>query len=571
MTSAGQPRALACALGAALALLTWAAPAPASNTMGVQPDGRVVLAGAAQQPGPGSGPLYVPALVRLNSDGSGDRGFAADGGLVDFRQEATPFQAVATTSRAILAGYGSFAGGYRVMRFEGDGDVDANFGIEGTSSILEPVSELGADLSSLLALPDGSLLVAGSVDRNPSAGGGFVFAHQLRADGEFADSVGRIDGGPSEAFPPSLASHQDLMLLPDGSSVLLWTSRSPDGTTVARVSRLSTGRRQDFAALPSADLGSQGAGLALDGAGRVVVAYDSGGRPALARFGADGSLDLGFGQSGVARLPLGETIANGAAAVAAQPDGGILLGGWSQVPCAEPPGSPDGCWRLFVARFDSAGELDASYGTGGVARIARRADDAIQPTAIDLAALPDGAALISATPAAPGESEFLLARLDPGGRLDPAFGQGGVATTTPCQGSVAENRRNGCLSHARASLRIGGLAKGRPRGRLRLNTDNLLDPMARVSIGLPRSLRGVPRKTKRLRAVTVPRARVGKRVGRRSISVRIPAGARGASIGFPAGLLTGARRVRPGHKLVFRVEVTFNDGSRERIPVRVAP
>src|SRR4051794_7667909 len=90
--------------------------------------------------------------------------------------------------------------------------------------------------------------------------------------------------------------------------------------------------------------------------GRLAVAAVSValvGLPASAG-AAPGDLDPTFGPGGIVRTSAGLGEGNGAGALAIQPDGKILLAG----------GAFDG---FRVARYGPDGQLDASFGSGGIA------------------------------------------------------------------------------------------------------------------------------------------------------------------------------------------------------------
>src|SRR5205823_644952 len=78
---------------------------------------------------------------------------------------------------------------------------------------------------------------------------------------------------------------------------------------------------------------------------------------ALARYNADGSLDTSFDSDGRVTEGIGgfgtQAYAN---ALAIQPDGKIVV-----------VGKCYGLPQFFVARFDPDGQLDASFGAGGIA------------------------------------------------------------------------------------------------------------------------------------------------------------------------------------------------------------
>src|SRR3954469_10892083 len=81
----------------------------------------------------------------------------------------------------------------------------------------------------------------------------------------------------------------------------------------------------------------------------------------VVRYNANGSIDTSFGQAGLARFHRGvATLGN---AVAAQPDGKILVGGYSY----ETFGTSTQFAEAVLGRYNADGTLDASFGTGGIA------------------------------------------------------------------------------------------------------------------------------------------------------------------------------------------------------------
>jgi len=161
---------------------------------------------------------------------------------------------------------------------------------------------------------------------------------------------------------------------------------------------------------------SSGGGIALQPDGKIVVSSGS----ALARYLPDGSFDPSFGTGG--------QVGADAAALALQPDGKIVVAGRNNY-----GGTPN---QFTLARYDSNGSLDTSFGTDGTTTT-------VIPTSLDaswtpwgagvatLAVLPDGRILAagSALWHAGFYEEaggFVLARYTPAGSLDPTFGEGGM-------------------------------------------------------------------------------------------------------------------------------------------------
>ena len=97
--------------------------------------------------------------------------------------------------------------------------------------------------------------------------------------------------------------------------------------------------------------------------------------PALARYNPDGSLDPTFGTGGkvVTKFSTGSGMSH-ARCVVAQPDGKIVAGVWG------------GFGDFALARYDTAGNLDPTFGQGGLATSNRPGLDGVE----DLVLQPDG-------------------------------------------------------------------------------------------------------------------------------------------------------------------------------------
>ena len=156
---------------------------------------------------------------------------------------------------------------------------------------------------------------------------------------------------------------------------------------------------------------------------------------------APAGLDHTFGADGRVSASVGD--ADGAA-VAIEPDGGIVTAGSR--------GTPSG--RDFaLTRHDTSGNLDASFGSGGVAATDFGGDDDV---ANDVAALPDGGAVAAGVTDAAGftKLQFALARYRADGTLDPHFGSGGKVETDVLEAGEA----NAVLVQPDGKIVAGGFA-----------------------------------------------------------------------------------------------------------------
>ena len=235
----------------------------------VQKNRRIVVAGTSTA---ADGIHYDVAMVRYRPDGRVDKGFGKKGlvlaGPAPASDDWAYGLAIDKKGRIVVAGQTYDAGetDFLAARFHPNGKPDTSFGSHGYAKL-----DLGGDdVAWGLALqPDGRIVLAGSSD------GDFALAR--------LDARGRLDG-----------------------------SFGDGGVTVT-------------------DLGGEdGAnGLVLQPDGSIVVAgaSDAGGDPdlAIARYGANGVLDPGFGAGGTALADVGGD--DYAYSIARQADGKIVAGG----------------------------------------------------------------------------------------------------------------------------------------------------------------------------------------------------------------------------------------------------
>jgi uncharacterized delta-60 repeat protein len=217
-----------------------------------------------------------------------------------------------------------------------------------------------------------------------------------------------------------------------------------------------------------------GVGAGLPDGGAVLAGVERGRGLVLAQLRADGSLDPAFGRAGIARVavPFGELVGSFPKQVLRRPGGEVL------VVATGPAVSRYELQRLVVVQLTADGRPDAGFGRAGVAILP------IQGSCGDCspaALAPDGALVVTGNtgrvpptiegdPTVGPDFTWVAARVRADGTLDPAFGDGGVATLPG---------RNG-TGHAAAVLPDGAIAAlGRDDGgaRLaRLTASGRLDP-----------------------------------------------------------------------------------------------
>ena len=151
--------------------------------------------------------------------------------------------------------------------------------------------------------------------------------------------------------------------------------------------------------------------MAIQSDGKIVVAgHATGLDVALARYNTDGSLDASFGIGGIVGFP--ENNGGPAIGVAIQQDGKIVSAGPTDL-------------SFFVFRFNADGTLDQNFGSAGRVRLGFAVG--AEPGAI--AVQPDGNILVATT--------NVLTRLLSNGQLDSSFGTGGVAPLLDNSGALS--------------------------------------------------------------------------------------------------------------------------------------
>lgn len=337
------------------------------NALAIQPDGKILSGGTSIK-----GSTYRDMIiVRHKHDGRPDSTFGTDGIVradVDTRGDGVYSMAVQPDGKIVVAGYGedkseTFSS-LVLLRLHPDGSTDESFGTKGKviADFAKPVWASGRDIA---ILPGGKILVAGEMYVNAERGGDFML-WRFDEDGSI-DSTFDNDGIATVDFD-------------GGNDYCFAMELQPDGKIIVAGSKNS---ETDSAAC------------------------------AMARFGADGSLDETFGEGG--RVIWKGNLAR---------DLMVVEGGKITVLGQE---TNNMLHRdLTLKRFNYDGTPDASFGKGvsvqsGYVR------------AVGLSRLSDGR-YIAAASAPVGQSvRFMLACYTSEGVLDKAFGKNGKRVDTLTQ------------------------------------------------------------------------------------------------------------------------------------------
>jgi uncharacterized delta-60 repeat protein len=351
----------------------------------IQRDGKIVAAGSSFS---GSNTVQDFIVARYNPDGSRDDSFGNNGKVTtDFFGNVDSINAIAiqpddkilVAGSAQLAGSGSTPRVFALARYNSDGSPDPSFGSAGV--VTTSFSGNFAAASAVMLQPDGKIVVAGAADFNPAVpGSGQDFAlARYNANGTLDGTFG-TGGKVVLDFFGGFDQANAAVLQPNGKIIVVGSAPS-------------TSSNQDIGF-------------------------------ALARVNPDGRPDVDFGSGGkqITHIFDRGAQANG---VVLQPDGKIVLAGTAPHSAARGQGSSD----FALARYNTNGLLDSSFGTGGLTAIPFPDGATEQGNALVLS--PDGKIIVAgaafrtfSTPA-----DFALARYNSDGSFDSGFGSGGIVRT----------------------------------------------------------------------------------------------------------------------------------------------
>jgi uncharacterized delta-60 repeat protein len=314
--------------------------------------------------------------------------------------------------RIVVVGgaWSSPSGDIALVRFTGDGTLDATFGTGGVV-----MTDLGGSeaASAVVALPDDRLVVA---SRSVRDGSDRLYLVRYLSNGALDVAFGNggvvatpVDG--LSGLPNGMAVQADGKIVaagpagPSGVDLVRYTSDGTLDSSFAGDGTITTpmgvpGRHASWH------------GVAVQPDGKIVVKANTAIGVELARYHADGTPDSEYGTDG----HVGLALAFSATALVVQPDGKLVLGGlWS---CGS-------ACDFALARLTAQGGLDPTFGSSGVATM----DLGGQDTLYALALQPDGGLLAAGGTRAgfPGNADSVVLRYSDAGVLDPAFGTGGVA------------------------------------------------------------------------------------------------------------------------------------------------
>lgn len=335
----------------------------------IQPDGKIIQAGSTKS----SDDDF--ALARYLVDGTLDPSFGAGGKVITaFSSGDDQIQSLAlqTDGKIIAAGqffnFASRGFDFAIARYNPNGALDTSFGGSGKVGV-----DMGAptDVANAVAFqPDGKIVVAGYVNSivgNPPNTPNFGLI-RLNSDGSLDNSFG-IRGKLVTNF--------------GGGDVARSLSIQSDGRIIAVGSRNTGPSQNDIA---------------------------------VARYNSNGSLDSGFGAGGTVISDFGYNEVATAAVI--DFDGKLLVGCSVGIPPLSLPN------YFGLVRYNMDGSLDASFGTGGLAFT----PNPLVMEAFGIALIASGKIVLAGRAVDFANIfDFALARYNSDGSLDTSFGTGGMA------------------------------------------------------------------------------------------------------------------------------------------------
>ena len=350
------------------------------RTVGLQPDGRVVIGGDFPNYN-GSGRRQ---LARLNRNGSVDPTFdtgnATNGLVFDL--------ALQPDGRVVVGGTFTTYKGATANR------VARLLPAPGTISFTQPGANVG----------EGDGLANLTLRRSGGADGAAV-AHIALADVTTSRADYSYRGGLDTLFNPfggADALIYEVVVQPDDKVIVGGSLRSLGSTTCPFICRLTRLGGFDFTFTPGFGPNAPVTAVAVQPDGKIIIggnftSYNNVTRNRVARLNADGTLDTAFDPGAGANAEV--------EAVAVQPDGKVLIvGDFVTV---------GGSLRERVARLNGDGTLDNTFDAGDLAHYAGRV--------YAVAVQPDGKILFGAGLLVQSTTFQGIARVNPDGSRDSTF------------------------------------------------------------------------------------------------------------------------------------------------------
>ena len=258
------------------------------NALKELPDGKIIIAGNFES----YNDIPKRNMARLNADGSLDTGFTLDSRITSTIRSI----ALQPDGKMIITGSISVGGSKKgIARINADGTLDETFSSNLTSLITHT-----PDFYTALLLPDGKILIGGTIGRTPAV---FTMVERLNADGTKDTSFTSITYTTS-APNVSNGAVNSLALQPDGKIIVGGGFSYLAGNVTKRnIMRFNADGTYDASFNTGSGTGISPIGkinaIKIFPDGKMIIAgnfntYNGISRNGLARLNADGTLDTSF-------------------------------------------------------------------------------------------------------------------------------------------------------------------------------------------------------------------------------------------------------------------------------------
>ncbi len=365
-------------------------------SVAIQSDGKIIAAGDSYD---GAGHRWSFALSRYNSNGALDGSFGGGGKVLTPLDGGVRAIAVQSDGKIVAAGYNYDTTFLLLARYNGNGSLDADFGVGGTV-----LTNMGGAIIAVALQSDGKIVATAGVNlvRYNSDG-------SLSATFGWGGKVIMRDGASSIAL-----QGDGKIVVAGGSRLARYNGDGSLDTTFGAAGEVITTSPYE-----------QSSGVALQGDGKIVAAgssyngigsYDF----ALTRYEGDGAPDTTFAGSGRVVTPVHSLYTLAPTTVI--PDaasGKIVAAGYSS-------------YQFVITRHNRDGSPDMSFVDGG--KIITTGYDywgGVSSSVSDLAVQEDGKIVVvgSSDKGDVKGSDFALARHNGDGSIDAAFGVNGKVIT----------------------------------------------------------------------------------------------------------------------------------------------
>jgi uncharacterized delta-60 repeat protein/uncharacterized repeat protein (TIGR02059 family) len=370
----------------------------------VQSDGKILVSGSSD------GNF---ALVRYTNVGTLDTSFNSTG-KVSTSFGATEMgraMAVQSDGKVVIAGYmqDAISQDFSVVRYTSAGVLDtssasSNIPFNSTNGYVKTDVNSSSDIGNAVAIDtSGNIIVAGTASND--------FAVVRYTSAGALDTTFDTDGKMTTDIGSSTTDNANAVTVQaDGKIVVAGTSAN-NFAVVRYTTAGALDTTFDTDGKLTSDIGSSTTdaanAVAIQNDGKIVVAGTSANDFAVVRYTSDGALDSTFGTAGKKTTDIGSSTNDVITCMVIQPDGKILVGGYSDTDFA-------------MARYNYDGSLDTTFGATGskTGKVTTDIGTSTTDVAYGITLQSDGKIVLTGV----SNGDFAVVRYAATGELDTTFG-----------------------------------------------------------------------------------------------------------------------------------------------------